>query len=164
MHDLRQTPSPSAHLVALAVAANGRIDDRELSMLEGLDAFRRLGVSRPQFHALAQGYLNGLGRRLAQRQWLGLSDRLQVAPLLRAVEDPGDRLTICRLAAAVIIADGRVTADERALYRHLLATWGISETMVAHAIMVESRSACDPSHPPSGDGGGDGRGRSRTSH
>jgi len=36
------------------------------------------------------------------------------------------RVLVCRLAAAVITADGLVTHDERLVYEHALARWRIS--------------------------------------
>jgi hypothetical protein len=44
----------AARALALMVSANGRIDPAELSMLDRLDAYRRMGVSRERFAALAQ--------------------------------------------------------------------------------------------------------------
>jgi hypothetical protein len=55
--------------------------------------------------------------------------------LQQAVVDPELRLLVCRLAAAVITADGRVTDDERQIYAWLLGQWGVTQTMVTHAIM-----------------------------
>jgi hypothetical protein len=58
-----------------------------------------------------------------------------VLELQLAVTDPALRLLVCRLASAVIKADGRVTTDEHVVYTLLLAQWGVTDTMVAHASM-----------------------------
>ena len=42
---------------------------------------------------------------------------------------------VCRLAATVITADGRVTHDERLVYDHALARWRINQSDVTHAIL-----------------------------
>jgi hypothetical protein len=42
---------------------------------------------------------------------------------------------VCRLSAAVITADGRVTPDERLVCASLLSQWGVSDTLVTHVIM-----------------------------
>ena len=44
----------AARALALMVTANGHVDPAELSMLDSLDAYRRVGVSRERFAALAQ--------------------------------------------------------------------------------------------------------------
>jgi hypothetical protein len=46
---------------------------------------------------------------------------------------------VARLAAGLIVADGRVRAAERRLYLHLLARWGLSERLVTAFILAERR-------------------------
>lgn len=125
----------AASLVAIVVSANGRIDAREVAELDRLHAFRRLGIERENFMALAESALEEVGLPLSQSQWLRMSDRSRLLALQEAVVDPGLRLLVCRLSAAVITADGRVTTDERVVYKSLLSQWAVSDTMVAHAIM-----------------------------
>jgi hypothetical protein len=126
-----------ARVLALMVAANGRVDERELQALDALDAYRRLGVSRARFIALAHACLHDLGASVCGQFWLSGSDMQVVDALLDQVSDPNQRLLVCRLAAAVITADGRITGDERMVYAHTLARWHITQTMVAHAILHE---------------------------
>jgi hypothetical protein len=124
-------------LLAIVVSANGRIDAREVAELERLQAFDRLGVKRDRFLGAAESALEEIGVPLSQTQWLRLRDRSLLMTLQRAVVDPGHRLLVCRLSAAVITADGRVTGDERQVYASLLGHWGVTQTMVAHAIMQD---------------------------
>lgn len=125
----------AASLLAIVVSANGRIDAREVAELDRLHAYRRLGVQRESFMALAETALEEVGLALSQSQSLRLSDRSRLMSLQQAVADPALRLLVCRLSAAVITADGRVTADERLVYASMLSHWGVTDTMVAHAIM-----------------------------
>ena len=125
----------AASLLALVVSANGRIDAREVAELDRLRAYRRLGIQRESFMTLAETALEEVGLPLSQSQWLRLSDRSRLMALQQAVVDPALRLLVCRLSAAVITADGRVTADERLVYASILIHWGVTDTMVAHAIM-----------------------------
>jgi hypothetical protein len=60
----------SARALALIVAANGRIDERELHALDRLDAFRRLGVARDRFVELAHTCLSEMGREWCADWWL----------------------------------------------------------------------------------------------
>jgi hypothetical protein len=125
----------AALVLALAVAANGRIDERELRTLDELDAFRRLDVPRERFVEMARECLETVGSHLREQSWLPAACRAYADRLLHQVREPAQRLLVCRLAAAAITADGRVTRDERLVYEHLLASWRISQTMVAHAII-----------------------------
>ena len=127
-----------ARVLALMVASSGRIDERELRILEELDAFRRLGVSHQRFLELAQTCLGDFGADLAERSWLSLDDSLHLVGLLDAIAVPGQRLLVCRLAAAVITADGNVSGGERHVYGFTLARWGITQEQVAQAIRQDS--------------------------
>jgi len=132
----------SARVLALMVAANGRVDARELDALEELDAFKRLGVPRARFVALAHDCLQEVGTGLEECSWLRARDLAYVDQLLDAVPHAQDRLLICRLAAAAVTADGQVSSGERLLYDHVLARWHINRSMVTEAILqhVERRS------------------------
>lgn len=124
----------AASLLALVVSANGRIDPRELAELDRLQACQRLGISREDFCGRAESALRQTGLHLSQTGWLPFADRARLAELQQAVADPALRLLVCRLSAAAITADGRVTEDERLLYTVLLQRWGLTPAMVAHAI------------------------------
>ncbi|MFZ2650582.1 MAG: hypothetical protein WA210_10815 [Burkholderiaceae bacterium] len=136
MHtETAHTAEAPAGVLAMMVAANGRIDERELHALDELDAFRRIGVSRDRFVELARTCLKDIGASLCEKSWLCASDVLYLDRFLDEVREPNQRLLVCRLAAAVITADGRVTSDERMVYDHALARWHVSQTMVSHAIL-----------------------------
>ena len=119
-----------AHALAMVVAADGRIDEREVIALDQLDAFRRLGVSRDRFVDIARSCVVDMGAHLCERSWLCADDLTYIDPLLDAVSDAEDRLLVCRLAAAVVNADEGLTHDERLIYSHALARWRISHSDV----------------------------------
>ncbi len=123
-----------AKVLALLVAANGRIDPAELDVLDQLDAFRRVGVKRERFIELVQRCIDDVGHSLCEQSWLRLSDMRYVDALLDAVADDDARLLVCRLAAAAIAADGRITADERLVYSHALTRWRITQASVLSAM------------------------------
>lgn len=125
----------AATLLAIVVSANGRIDAREVAELDRLRAWSRLDIARDSFLALADAALQEVGLALSRSHVLRLSDRSLLLVLQEAVLDPGLRLLVCRFSAAVITADGRVTAGERLVHAALLSHWHVSDTMVAHAIM-----------------------------
>jgi hypothetical protein len=120
-----QAEPAAAHVLALLVSANGKIDDAELARLEDLRAFERLDIAQADFVTLARHCLVDIGAGLCERSWLRSSDMHCVDVLLDAVPDPAVRLLVCRLSAAAISADGKVSADERLLYGHMLARWRI---------------------------------------
>lgn len=119
------TGDAAARALAVIVAANGRIDERELRALDQLDAFRQLGVARQRFVDMAQRCTTDIGAHLSDRSWLRTDHIAYIDELLDAVPDAESRRLVCRLAAAVVAADGQVTHDERLVYDHALARWRI---------------------------------------
>jgi len=135
-----ETPSTSeapARALAVMVAANCGVDDCELQVLDELDAFRRLNVSRQRFVELVRTCARDIGVNLGEHSWLCTADEAHVDGLLDAVTDPELRLLICRLADAFIAADGAVTHGERLVYCHALARWRISGEQVAALTLRE---------------------------
>ena len=133
----RSSRDAPARVLALLVAANGHIHADELAMLQRLDAFGRLGVSKGRFIELAQRCLDQLGSGLREQSWLRVTDLVYVNGLLDAVDDEALRMLVCRLCAAAITADGRVSREERMLYNHALARWRINSQQVSEAIRLD---------------------------
>ena len=150
----RQPRTAAARVLALMVACNGRADPSELQALDELDACARLGLPRAHFSALVQECLQEVGSGLAECSWLRASDEAYVNRLLDAVTDPQERLMVCRLAAAAVTADGRVSGDERLVFDHALARWHISRSMLTDAILHDSTqwTNCTPLNAPGAPG------------
>lgn len=131
------TVEAPAHVLAMMVAAHGRVDERELRALDALEAFRQLGVGRQRFVDIAQACVRDLGTGLCERSWLSTEEIHYVDALLDAVPDPRQRLLVCRLGAAAFIADGGVTDDERLVYDHVCAHWRIRSDDLPPAMPLE---------------------------
>lgn len=139
--NMNPSAEPSAQLLALLVSADGCFDDSALRRLDELRAFDQLGVRRAHFVRLVRDSLRHDPSPHADDLWLRSSEWAHVEQLMAGITDPAERLQLCRLAAAVIPADGRITGDERTVYRHMLARWGIDDRMVAQAILHDSHRA-----------------------
>lgn len=141
MTDTQTLPASDAlaRILALMVAANGHVDSRELDVLEEMDAFECIGVSRERFAALAHEGVQQIGAGLGECSWLRERDQAYIDGLLDAVTDPDQRLMLCRLAAAVLSADGSISGDERLVYDHVLARWCINRTRVNEVAVLRPR-------------------------
>jgi uncharacterized tellurite resistance protein B-like protein len=124
----------AAQVLALLVAANGRVDMAEIDRLQALQSFARLGVDRDSFVQWAQRCVEDIGAGLCERSWLGTSELLYADALLDAVHNPELRLLVCGLCAGTIAADGVINRDERLLYSHALARWHIQPQEVSQGI------------------------------
>ena len=72
-----------AHALAMIVAANGRIDASEMTVLDQLDAYQRVGVTRERFVDLARACVDEVGAHLCDRSWL-CADHLAYIDALKA--------------------------------------------------------------------------------
>jgi len=131
MHAEPNVRDAAARVLALLVAARGWIDDRELEALDGIDAFRSLGVDRDRFVELARAYAPEMGTHLGETSWLRNRDRAYVDDLLRQVSDPDERRLVCRFAAAAMAASGCDWNEEHMLCAHVQASWGMDTPELA---------------------------------
>lgn len=125
----------AARLLAIVLSANGRIDPRELATLDRLQACSRLHIERDHLLELVEQNLRQTRDLLRLASGPGLPDHARMLQLQQQVDDPALRLLVCRLAAAVITADGQVSDEDRDVYGFLLGQWGLTQSMVAQAIM-----------------------------
>jgi uncharacterized tellurite resistance protein B-like protein len=131
------TQDTAARVLAAMTVANGRAKECEFKRLEELHAFARLGITRERFVALTREARAAMGKSPSERGWLSSSDLEYLERLLIQIEDRTQRLLVCRLTAAVVTADGCVSAHERAAYEHMLACWHVTPSMVAQAILAD---------------------------
>ncbi len=127
-------PECVARVLALLIAANARVDKRELKRLDELDAYQRIGVSRARFVELAQTCRDEVGEKLVGHSWMSADAIGRIDRILDAVNDPQLRILVCRLAAAAITADGHVCDAERMVFDHTLGRWRVNRSMVTEAI------------------------------
>jgi hypothetical protein len=133
----QQHSDSAAQVLALIVAAKGRVEAPELERLEELRAYRRLGVSRQRFIGLARGSIETAAPDKSPGASRAAPERVNLDRVLDSVTDPRERLLVCRLAAAAITADGRVTPHERSVYERTLVHWHISQQAVSRAIQQD---------------------------
>ena len=135
------SPEALARVLAMMIVTDTELDPRELRMLDELDAFDRIGISRSRFLATARAYCADLSRRMGDRPLLHLSDVGLIDEVLQPVKDPAKRLLVARLGAASITADGRVQDIERVVFDHVLCRWGLTRTDVTRAIREDRVAA-----------------------
>lgn len=128
------SPEALARVLAMMIVTDTELDPRELHMLDELDAFARIGITRSRFLATARAYCADLRSRMGDRPLLHLSDVGLIDEVLAPVEDPAKRLLVARLSAAIITADGRIEDIERVVFDHLLCRWGLTRGDVTRAI------------------------------
>jgi hypothetical protein len=126
-----------AHVLAMLMATQPKLDSREVRMLEDLDAFRRIGLARPAFLRIVNEYRSGACQALTRHAGLQWGDMEVIDSILDEVEDAAQRLLLCRLAGCLITTDGHITELERRIYDRMLTRWGYTQSSLAQAILTE---------------------------
>jgi hypothetical protein len=132
-----------ARVLALVLIADTTLSPAELLALDELDVCDRIGLSHPAFMDITRRFEAELSSRLGPPDSPRLPDLRLVDEVLDGVHNPGLRLLVARLAAGLIVADGRVRGVERRLYLHMLSRWSLSERLVIEAIRAERRPFAD---------------------
>jgi hypothetical protein len=120
--EIQRVEAP-AHVLALILSADGCVSEQALQVLGGLDAFSLLAVSRARFLELARHCTRRIDPGLCERSWLSEEEVALADALIDRVRAPHDRRLVCRLAAAAVEEDGRITHGTRLMLDHVLARW-----------------------------------------
>ena len=131
------SPRAVANVLAMVLAAHPDSSPHELSMLEELDAFRRIGLPEAEFLGIVRRFRSGDLCELSQHEYPHPNDLEFVDEVLDGVRDMRHRLLLCRLASCLITADGQIDGLERTLYDRMLLRWGYTRTSVSRAILAE---------------------------
>ena len=119
------SPKALARLVAMAVVADGEMDNCEIDCLRELDVFSMLGVESEGFYQVLLELcrdlaVSGSGSHVS----LLSSERLE--QLAADVTDPKLRKLVLSAMLVTAKADGEVSVGEQTLLRFLIDRWSIS--------------------------------------
>ncbi len=118
------SPKALARLVAMAVVADGELDNCEIDRLRDLNVFSMLGIESEGFYQVLLELcrdlaIGGSGEHVA----LLSGDRL--AQLADEVDDPKLRKLVLSAMLVTAKADGVVSEGEQTLLRYLIDKWAI---------------------------------------
>lgn len=126
----QNSPQAAARVVALALLADGQLQRAELDMLDRLGAHARLGLAPADFQEVIHTFFEDL-RKTVRLSWADgslLSPRT-IRQLMDEVDDPGLRLKVLRLCAALVEADGHVAEGESMVLMAAVEQWGLHRWM-----------------------------------
>ena len=119
------SPEALARLVAMAILADGRLDNREVDWIKHNDTASLLGVDRDTLIQVLLDCCRDVITEAEQERVFLLEDH-RLARLADDLTDPA--LQKVALSAMLILAksDGSVTEGEETLLRFLMSRWGLS--------------------------------------
>jgi hypothetical protein len=126
-HPLRayavDSPRAKARLVVLAMLADGRLDERELEVLERRGVFAALGIAREDFVQVLYDFCHDVAGLLPVGRGGFRLTPATLSGLLGEVDNPGEREKLLQLITAVISSDGRLSDAEESLFMTALEAW-----------------------------------------
>lgn len=131
----RDSPAAVARVVALAMMADASFHPCEVDALERVQAWRDMGLSRPQFLAVASRAFEEQMQSMRRHDRARLLDDAALDQTLDAVTEPALRQLAYRLVVEVLPADGRLGAAEMAVLQRLLDRWQLADAALAHALV-----------------------------
>ena len=118
------SPQAAARIVALAILADGHLCQSELDALDGVDAYKQLGLRPLELHAIVRSLCEDL-LTCSHRNWEAACrvDPGTLTALLAEIDDRHLRAKVLRLCATVIAADEHVTEGEAVFLAAAVDRW-----------------------------------------
>ncbi len=125
------SPQAAARIVALALLADGHLRKAELDTLGRLGADEQLGLRAGEFPVILNGLCDDL-LSCVNVSWATACrvDLRTLGCLIAEVDDPGLRVKVLHLCAAVVEADGQVVEGESSMLVALVEQWGLQREML----------------------------------
>jgi hypothetical protein len=127
------SPEAMSRVIAMMIVADANIDDREIAILDKLDAFASLNISRKGFMAVARDYCGDLVRNAEAHGSTPLLDPKRTDYVIDTVTERTQRLIVAQLLLAVVSADHDHGEGELILFAHILDRWELTRDEVVDA-------------------------------
>lgn len=118
------SPQALARLLAMAVIADGDLDDLEMSRLRELDIYGLIGIEADGFYQVLLQLCHDLWMA-EDAPGVSLLAAERLDQLAAEVDQPALRKLVLSAMLVAAKADGRVTGPEQRLLRFLLDRWQI---------------------------------------
>lgn len=128
----RNSPQAAARLVALAMLADGRLQQEEFIALERHDAWRRLDIAREEWNAVLLDLWEDLvSCTVGQAAPSCEVEAWVLDQLLADIDDPALRRTVLSLCVSVVESDEQVQDAEALLLTRTVEQWGLQRECLA---------------------------------
>lgn len=122
----RNSPQAMARVLAMFMITDGRLDAREIEVMDQLRLYSLLGLSRAAFLDVLHDYCRDLLTASDRAGRIRLVDELRINAIVDGVDDRDRRVQVCAMILNIMHADGTYAAAELAVLDHVMARWGLS--------------------------------------
>lgn len=126
----RNSAEAAARILALALIANGRIKAVETAALEAHQAHERLGLTRPQWHAVIHELSADLLEATRCDEDCCISSEV-LDRMLDEVDHEGTRRLVLHLCSVVVHADRQIDDGESFVLLAAIERWGLAADELA---------------------------------
>ncbi|MET0919553.1 MAG: hypothetical protein ABWY07_14200 [Burkholderiales bacterium] len=120
----KNSPEAMARIVAMIMLSDADLGDGEVEMMDRLDVYERIGVTRGTFIRVVKEYFDDLLKEDTGR--IRLIDAKRLDEVLDSVDDEKKQTDLAAILLNLISADGAMNDAELATLRHVLRHWGLS--------------------------------------
>ncbi len=130
------SPEAMSRIIAMMIVTDAEIDNREIAVLDNVDAYAGIGITREGFMRVARDYCSDL---VAEAHELGetpLLDLDRIDHTIDCVDIPERRIVVARLLLMVMAADHVQKESELTLLDHIFDRWDITHDQVAGTMHI----------------------------
>ena len=125
-HYLENSPEAMARIIAMMIVTDAEVQPGEIDLLEDLNIYDVIGMSREQFTQVFHDYLADISDEQEEDGTVHLVSVKRLDQMLDDVTDPKKRLITAAILLDVTKADHNLKEVEIAVFQHILSRWHIS--------------------------------------
>lgn len=122
----QNSPEAMARVIAMMIVTDGHIDDREIALLDKLNVYELLGISREDFMRVGRDYCAELVADAEEHGATPVLDADRADHVIDFVDVRARRMLVARLLIGVMAADRMQRRSEKVLLAHILDRWSLT--------------------------------------
>lgn len=122
----QNSPEAVARILAMMMITDAKLDDSEIEVLDQLQAFDIIGISKAGFSQVVQDYCSELMAHGSADGRIRLVDKDRIDAIIGQVDDHPKRVDTCGMILNIANADGDLHDTELAVFRYILERWGMT--------------------------------------
>lgn len=119
----RNSPQAIARVLAMTMVTDGKLDPREIEIIEKLNIYEILGISRLGFMSVVHDYCGDLLASGDAGGRIRLVDKARIDKVISLVDDRRSRVLACGMMLNIVNADEHISDTELAVLRYILESW-----------------------------------------
>ncbi|NLR75783.1 MULTISPECIES: hypothetical protein [Leeia] len=125
-HYALNSPEAMARILAMMIITDADVHPHEIELLDELNIYDVIGISRESFTQVFHDYLGDLSDEMDAEGHVQLVSSARLDEMLDCVTDPKKRLLTAAILLDISKSDHDLSEVEIAVFQHILAHWHIT--------------------------------------